>query len=147
MVNSFASVEEDQTLEAYFFNNKLHIMTKYKGKIETKPFKFDFETKKWYALTITHEYHLFRSSKISLYINGEFMDDNFMGYPKIDESLEASHIASAGYAGEGKRTQALIAQFGNIYLLDSCLAPIDVKKVCTDLIHIVISYMRIQQLI
>lgn len=98
----FSFLSDDGTgLQSYFVDDQLAVESISKKKSQVVTFKFRFEPRKWfqflfsYLLTLTkryflllsHEYHLLRSSEITLFINGVPEETLPLLYPKVEKVI------------------------------------------------------------
>ena len=87
-------------VEVFFLQNTLIAQTR-QGKSSSKSFvrlNFVFKEKIWYFLAITHVYHFFTTSEITLFVDGKQVDSQQLVYPKFDKAPEFCFIGTNSIA-------------------------------------------------
>eukprot|EP01088_Endostelium_zonatum_P020185 TRINITY_DN729_c1_g1_i1.p1 TRINITY_DN729_c1_g1~~TRINITY_DN729_c1_g1_i1.p1 ORF type:complete len:327 (+),score=38.67 TRINITY_DN729_c1_g1_i1:1-981(+) len=77
-------------VEVFFLQNTLIAQTR-QGKSSSKTFvrlNYTFKDKVWYFIAITHLYHFFTTSEITLYVDGKQVDSQQLVYPKFEKAPE-----------------------------------------------------------
>ena len=74
--------DERLGLEGYFVDHNFYIVSITKKRAEYQQWKYTFEPKQWYFITVTHQFHLLRKSEVTLYVNGQLVESKFLLYPK-----------------------------------------------------------------
>eukprot|EP01119_Soliformovum_irregulare_P020183 TRINITY_DN6501_c0_g1_i3.p1 TRINITY_DN6501_c0_g1~~TRINITY_DN6501_c0_g1_i3.p1 ORF type:complete len:1773 (+),score=437.99 TRINITY_DN6501_c0_g1_i3:76-5394(+) len=153
---SFLS-DDGHGLEVYMVNKQVVIKTITKHKEEIQIMKPFLETKKWYFVCISHQYHRFTRSEVSLYLDGKLCDGKPLAYPRTDlqtatdllgkwasddtQDLSRCHLANNDEIVDPnyqvlltqehrrKRPQPFYGQMGAILLLEDAIPPSAVAKI------------------
>lgn len=76
-----------------------------KGRRAVIRIPFTFEERRWYHVSITHEYRYIRSSEVSVYVDGQLVGSAALAFPKIEPPVTKGCIGNNVPPPNGERTQ------------------------------------------
>eukprot|EP01105_Mastigella_eilhardi_P005674 TRINITY_DN1731_c0_g1_i3.p1 TRINITY_DN1731_c0_g1~~TRINITY_DN1731_c0_g1_i3.p1 ORF type:complete len:2359 (-),score=485.36 TRINITY_DN1731_c0_g1_i3:92-7168(-) len=87
--------------------------------------------KRWYFVALTHMYHLWQKSELSLYLDGAFIEKVPLLYPKADVTscCLGTNLTPAEANTRQVRAQPFTGQLGQVFLLQGVAEPPDVAAV------------------
>ncbi|EFA84213.1 BEACH domain-containing protein [Heterostelium album PN500] len=121
---SFNTDDDNVGLECYFQGFSLVYIIKTKNKTATQKSQFVFHPKRWYHITISHEYFMLRKSQLSFYVNAKLEEKIPLLYPKTDRPYTRCHIGNSSSFNAG-----FIGRMGAILMVNEALTQPEIHSI------------------
>ncbi|GAM22037.1 hypothetical protein SAMD00019534_052120 [Acytostelium subglobosum LB1] len=108
--------------ECSFQGHSLRYSVKTKNKSAVQKSQFVFHPKRWYYITIAHEYFLFKKSQLSFFVNGKLEEKIPLLYPRNDTTYTRCHVGNSSTLNAG-----FIGRMGSILMVNEAMTPVEVQ--------------------